>query len=1098
MFSRYKSDGKIVGEVLKGRVDEFELLVRRYLAAARAIAASRVGNTQDIEDLVQETFLKAFQALDSLRDPEKFAPWVACTARNTCANFVRERKKEPQRVEFSPMSNGSGIAVEKEELYRLVRERLQAMDKESREILLLHYYAGKSSRKMAGFLGLSREAVKKRLQRAREVLGKELAPLLEPVAEEEQRWDRQSRTVMGLLGVNVAPWLNKAATAGAAAAAKASFFPAIALVASIVFVTTLSITAAIAIQRKNDKDALTIPASDSRAHVSTEVPRGPAQDLFKPEPQKAADATGTVAGRVVLADSGQPVPNAGIKVQFYRAALWHTKADAKGEFRIEHFPPGMFSLDIDDPELILVPPCFYDLSEGSQLTDIVMRVQIGGIITGRVFDKETGQGVAGVEIHTTQDQINDRKTISAEDGVYRLAGLPERQFTLSYEPPPGYAASLPKHIHVAPGQVVENIDFPLGKGVSISGKLVDASDQPLGGLTLTFDGFTTRITSDSASDGSFVAKGLPLYSTVRCQLYGEKRRFALPPTKFELKDKDIADVLIKAKETASISGRIVTPEGKGIAKARVSMKPVDPPDADDVFNDIFNQETDAEGAFSEDGIYPGMYKLNLSPPRNADGDMNYDLDFIELQPGQRLVNQRYVYDSGQTLSIAGRIVDTDGNPLPNVRLTVMAPHMVLYPETDATGAFLVTDLKPGQYDLCYFSRSGVFYKGGDKTVQAGDMNIEIVLGPPENPQPATATSETSVNVVDARTDKPVTDFESSLTTELDKSIQEVFEDGYLGLAPVVNPEGHFQVPLQDREYRLVILSTGYAPSISTIRAGGTYKIALTPGMRVTGRVLDPDGKPVEGAVLVRGKRPSQYACSIPAMFSHPLGHSNSEGRFQISNLSAEPQAITAVHPDFGSVSTHVSPNAQNPPDVVFRFPPAGRLEGQITWDGAPVSAILNFWHNDELACTSFAQAGTTYSAPGFPPGPYRLEICAQLETRTRRCSYSQDITVNTGPNHFDYDFVPGATTLLGKATIDGAPITEEFEMRIQYAESGLCYDLKVTPDETGMFRIDQLPPGNVSITARGEYQDRELSSTATLNLPAIGSIEQDFAVGLER
>ncbi|MBN2310977.1 MAG: hypothetical protein JXR94_18525 [Candidatus Hydrogenedentes bacterium] len=83
------SDADAVRRVLGGRRDDFAILVRRYLPAMQALAYSTTGSRQDAEDVAQESFLTAFRHLDSLREPERFACWLASIVKNTARSLLR-------------------------------------------------------------------------------------------------------------------------------------------------------------------------------------------------------------------------------------------------------------------------------------------------------------------------------------------------------------------------------------------------------------------------------------------------------------------------------------------------------------------------------------------------------------------------------------------------------------------------------------------------------------------------------------------------------------------------------------------------------------------------------------------------------------------------------------------------------------------------------------------------------------------------------------------------------------------------------------------------------------------------------------------------
>src|ERR1700735_969250 len=83
------SDGDLVRLARDGDPAALRLLVERYQAMMRARAAGLSRNRSDVDDIVQESFLQAFVALDRLRDPDRFAGWLAAIVLNVSRNLQR-------------------------------------------------------------------------------------------------------------------------------------------------------------------------------------------------------------------------------------------------------------------------------------------------------------------------------------------------------------------------------------------------------------------------------------------------------------------------------------------------------------------------------------------------------------------------------------------------------------------------------------------------------------------------------------------------------------------------------------------------------------------------------------------------------------------------------------------------------------------------------------------------------------------------------------------------------------------------------------------------------------------------------------------------
>ncbi len=201
------SDDAVVRQVLGGQRDMFGILVRRYLPVAHAVACAYVGRASDAEDVAQEAFLKAYRALDSLRDPGKFEGWLVTITRNAALRFLSTRRRDARLETAARTAEASETPdMARKELRRIIREKVGQLDQGPREILMLHYYAGKTTAEIAGILGITRHAAKKRLERARHTLGEELLSEFGPAFEPERPDDARADTIIGAVVSASVPW----------------------------------------------------------------------------------------------------------------------------------------------------------------------------------------------------------------------------------------------------------------------------------------------------------------------------------------------------------------------------------------------------------------------------------------------------------------------------------------------------------------------------------------------------------------------------------------------------------------------------------------------------------------------------------------------------------------------------------------------------------------------------------------------------------------------------------------------------------------------------------------------------------------------------
>lgn len=162
----------------KGDHQAFAALVAATQNTVTSLALAIVRDVQHSEDIAQEAYLTVWRRIRTLRNPDSFLPWLRQITRNMARDHLRRGKARPgdtpgnedgtseieRRVQAG---DGGEAALLADERDRLIREALDAMPDESREVLTLFYREDQSSKQVARLLGLSDAAVRKRLSRAR-------------------------------------------------------------------------------------------------------------------------------------------------------------------------------------------------------------------------------------------------------------------------------------------------------------------------------------------------------------------------------------------------------------------------------------------------------------------------------------------------------------------------------------------------------------------------------------------------------------------------------------------------------------------------------------------------------------------------------------------------------------------------------------------------------------------------------------------------------------------------------------------------------------------------------------------------------------------
>src|SRR5688572_24236798 len=167
------SDIELVDRVRAGARDDFEILVRRHnqrlYRAARAILRS----DDEAEDIVQQAWLDVFRNLAQFRGDAAFTTWATRIAVNAAINLSRKRPVIAEVQDVAGHDKPDDDA-ERAELGKLLEECLERLPQGNREVMVLRDVLELDTNETATMLGLSEEAVRVRLHRARAAVAAEL------------------------------------------------------------------------------------------------------------------------------------------------------------------------------------------------------------------------------------------------------------------------------------------------------------------------------------------------------------------------------------------------------------------------------------------------------------------------------------------------------------------------------------------------------------------------------------------------------------------------------------------------------------------------------------------------------------------------------------------------------------------------------------------------------------------------------------------------------------------------------------------------------------------------------------------------------------
>lgn len=163
------------------------LLIDAYAPKILRFARKLCGGAADAEDVMQQTWLTAVDHINDFRGDSQFASWLYAIARSHCiklrtrgaAAHPAESLEQVEQVVAPPEHQAPDQLASKNQLEMALDVAISTLDYGQREVLLLRDVEGLSASEVAAALGLSVDAVKSRLHRARKALRDQLSPWLE-------------------------------------------------------------------------------------------------------------------------------------------------------------------------------------------------------------------------------------------------------------------------------------------------------------------------------------------------------------------------------------------------------------------------------------------------------------------------------------------------------------------------------------------------------------------------------------------------------------------------------------------------------------------------------------------------------------------------------------------------------------------------------------------------------------------------------------------------------------------------------------------------------------------------------------------------------
>ena len=199
------SDAMLVERTVAGDQKAFELLVIKYQRRIQRLIGRMVRDVDLVEDIAQETFIRAYRALAQFRGEAQFYTWLYRIAVNTAKKALMELKRDPtvsensfksgqsdESDETSPLENElissetPEAVLAGKEIAQMVNAAMEALPEELRQAITLREIEGLSYEEIAEVMNCPIGTVRSRIFRAREAISAKIKPLLEN--QSGKRW----------------------------------------------------------------------------------------------------------------------------------------------------------------------------------------------------------------------------------------------------------------------------------------------------------------------------------------------------------------------------------------------------------------------------------------------------------------------------------------------------------------------------------------------------------------------------------------------------------------------------------------------------------------------------------------------------------------------------------------------------------------------------------------------------------------------------------------------------------------------------------------------------------------------------------------------
>ncbi len=668
----------------------------------------------------------------------------------------------------------------------------------------------------------------------------------------------------------------------------------------------------------------------------------------------------TVSGQVLSAADKSPIKGANVTLNSDGDHL-RTESDPAGRFEFGKLPPGSYRIYASHDDLSPTVLESVELEEGEKVQDLIVALETGFSMTGRVVEKVTGKPIAGASVSARlaigEQSPLHRDVKTRPDGEFVVPGLPRGELTLLVQANGFVRVALPP-VHLV--ERAESCTIELSRGGTIEGKVLKPDGDPASGagVYLTFpngaphevrmlvaegSNVTTGVSGAYRIDGLVPYDGYTLHAWDSRFLPAEMDGVAIGG------GETVAGVDLHLRRGGVIRGTVLYSPGNGKAEVFVSAR------GRGAAKDEYSM-MEEDGSFEISPLQDGSYTVEVSAP----GVIPPEAKEVSVVSGGTVEGVDFTFPKG--LLLAGKVIDDDDNAIADCDLYISATWGKGYCRTEEDGRFSLSGLRAGPVTIEPEEIYGFEGRGLRTIVPAHEVVIRLVRW-------GRITGRVSAA---GRSSFP--------RGEIHRFIWRNYWIDDEGRSVGIDATGRFNAPCPTGEIGLVVSVPGFANAglEISVQSGQAREVVvpIVPAGTIQGTVVREDSAEPIGDALVRAVNSAGHW--LP---SRDVEETKSSGHFSLDSLPEGPVSLIVTHKQYATArSGPVVVRAGETAEVQIALRPSWGIRGSVSsvgrqWAGAEITAC-GFFAGGAEAKTVTGNDGL-YELEGLPPGKYELRAKAQ-------------------------------------------------------------------------------------------------------------------------